>query len=59
MESTPDAEVMPNSEALSKALIALAVPAIFYQCKKGAQLILACHNECLVRGCHTDAIWKV
>jgi hypothetical protein len=61
IESSPDAAtiIIPNSEELSKALISLAVPAIFYQCKKGAQIILACHNQCLVRGCRADAVWKV
>lgn len=60
-ENTTDgsAVIMPNCEAIAKALIALAVPAMFSNCKNSARLLLACHHQCIVRGCQSDAVWKV
>lgn len=51
--------ILPHSEAIAKALNALAVPAMFKDCKMSAQILLACHHPCVVRGHQADAAWKV
>ncbi|MCO5575453.1 hypothetical protein L7F22_029254 [Adiantum nelumboides] len=50
---------LPHSEALAKALIALAVPALFKDCRMSAKVLLACHHPCVVRSRRADTVWKV
>ncbi|KAI5063295.1 hypothetical protein GOP47_0021842 [Adiantum capillus-veneris] len=49
---------LPHTEAIAKALIALAVPALFKDCRISAKVLLACHHPCAVTGRQADMVWK-
>eukprot|EP00250_Pteridium_aquilinum_P013931 c21667_g1_i1 orf=228-8111(+) len=61
IENTTDgsASMLPSNEAIAKALIALAVPTLFKDCNMSAQILMACHHPCVVRGRQADGVWKV
>ncbi|KAH7283513.1 hypothetical protein KP509_34G010800 [Ceratopteris richardii] len=60
MDGTADGPTasIPHHEVVAKALITLAVPVLFDECKCRAELLFASHHISVVKGAKSDTVWK-